>query len=210
MMLSKTILAAAFVAASFSQAAVAATIVNGSFEQGTVSGAFTTLGTGSSGLPGWNIAGSIDHIGSYWQASQGAKSLDMSGTGAGSISQIVSGLVVGQLYQIMFDLSGNPDGGLRSQKKLQVSMSPSTGTAFTYTYSTTGTRSNMNWVTKVFSFVATSKSALLTFASKTTTPYGPALDNVHFLAAVPVPAGAPLLLGGIAALGALRRRRRAV
>ena len=208
-MLGKKIFAAALFALSFVQPSTAATIVNGDFEQGAVVGGFTTLGAGSSGLPGWTITGSIDHIGSYWQPSHGNKSLDMSGTGAGAISQTVKGLVVGKLYQILFDLSGNPDAGSRSQKKLQVSMSPGKGTAFTYTYSTTGTRSNMNWTTKVFSFVATSKSAVLTFASKTNTPYGPALDNVRFLAPVPLPAGAALLLGGLIALAALRRRRRA-
>lgn len=209
MLLGKKIFAAALFALSFVQPATAATIVNGDFEQGAVVGGYTTLGTGSSGLPGWTINGSIDYIGSYWQPSHGNKSLDMSGTGAGAISQTVTGLVVGKFYQILFDLSGNPDAGLRSQKRLQVSMSPGTGAAFTYTYSTTGTKTNMNWTTKVFSFVATSSSALLTFASKTNTAYGPALDNVRFLTPVPVPAGAPLLIGGLVALGALRRRRRA-
>ena len=207
-MLIKTILVAVVACAWLALPSMAATIVNGDFEQTKVFDPYVMLGAGSTALTGWTIGGTVDHIGSYWQASHGRQSLDMSGAGAGSISQIVTGLVVGQFYQIMFDLSGNPEAGLRSQKKLQVSMTPGKGTPFTFTYATTGTRNNMKWTGKVFSFVATSQKAVLTFASKTNTAYGPALDNVRFVTAVPVPAGAPLLIGGIAAFGILRRRRK--
>ncbi|MEO8242360.1 MAG: choice-of-anchor C family protein [bacterium] len=214
----KTLVLAATVAVlSFLQPATAATIVNGDFEQQTVSGDLQTLGIASTALTGWTVrSGSIDHVGSYWQASHGDQSLDMSGSRAGAISQTVKGLVQGQSYQILFDLSGNPDAGSGSMKRLKVSMNPSKGGTFSYTYVTSGTRDEMNWSEQVFSFVATSKKAVLTFASKTRSAYGPALDNVRFapadtehVSAVPLPAGAPLLIGGIAALGALRRRRRA-
>ncbi len=213
------ILAASLAALPFVQSASAATIVNGDFEQGTVTnpGGFDTLGDTfgllSTDLTGWSIGGSIDHIGSYWQAANGSnQSLDMSGGDAGSISQTVSGLMIGQLYEIFFDLAGNPDGG-PDPKTLEVSMTPSIGMATSYDFFVGGampaTHANMYWEHNIFSFVASSTSAVLKFASLTHTPYGPALDNVGIQTVVPVPAGAPLLIGGLALLGALRRRRRA-
>ena len=182
--------------------------MNGSFEDVVVVGAFDTYNAGDPSLTGWTIAsGSIDHIGSYWQSSDGVQNVDMSGNSPAVISQTIIGLVVSQAYRIFFDLSGNPDG-LPVIKSLDVSVG---GPATTYTYDTTGnTHANMNWVTNFFTFVATSTSQTLSFASVNDNfgYYGAALDNVS-IAAVPLPAGAPLLLGGLVALAALRRRRRA-
>lgn len=203
------ILATTLAVLPFIQSADAATvIVNGDFEQGTVSGNFNTLNAGNTTLTGWTIGGSIDHIGSYWDASSGNQSLDMSGNGPGSISQKLTDLVVGQLYEIFFDLAGNPDG-VQGQKILEVSVALSNGLAVSYDFFTNGaSRTNMGWQGENFRFTATGATATLKFASLTNTAYGPALDNVR-IQAVPVPAGAPLLIGGILALGALRRRRRA-
>jgi hypothetical protein len=69
----------------------------------------------------------------------------------------------------------------------------------------------MHWATEVFRFTASATEQLLTFASinDPNGAWGPALDNIS-INEVPVPAGGLLLVGGIAALGALRRRRRSV
>jgi choice-of-anchor C domain-containing protein len=207
------ILAAALVAVPFIQSASAATtITNGSFESTPVTNpdqSFDTLG-GSSVLAGWTVDGSIDLIRNYWQASDGSQSLDMNGFfAAGSIWQTVSGLVVGHAYNIFFDLSGNPDSG-PTEKALRVSMGGSKD--YKYDIAAHGTsHGNMHWATQVFRFTASSTEQVLTFASinDPNGAWGPALDNVS-ISEVPVPAGAPLLIGGIAALGALRRRRRSV
>lgn len=52
-------------------------ITNGSFEEGAYTGgSYVTLTTGSTSLTGWSVvSGSIDWIGSYWQASEGEKAL---------------------------------------------------------------------------------------------------------------------------------------
>src|SRR5262245_54069854 len=89
----------------------AAAFTNGSFETGTNPGVFTTLASGSTAITGWMVsAGTIDYIGTYWTASDGVRSLDMSGNGPGAITQTFD-TVPNQQYQVIFDLAGNPDGG---------------------------------------------------------------------------------------------------
>ena len=70
----------------------------------------------------------------------------------------------------------------------------------------------MKWEYKQFFFTATGTTETLTFTalSSATTGccWGPGLDNIS-IAAVPLPASAPLILAGLGALAALRRRRRA-
>src|SRR5665647_2987472 len=78
---------------------------NGSFEDGTYvdNGGFQTLNAGSSAISGWIVSGSVDWIGSYWKASNGTRSLDMSGfMQQGAISQTFD-TTVGQKYLVTFD-----------------------------------------------------------------------------------------------------------
>ncbi len=58
-------------------------ITNGSFENGNYNANpnFMTLGAGATNIDGWTVgSGSIDWILTYWQASNGRFSLDLSGT----------------------------------------------------------------------------------------------------------------------------------
>ena len=68
----------------------------------------------------------------------------------------------------------------------------------------------MKWEDKQFFFTAINTSETLTFTALATTStqgvYGAGLDNIS-IAAVPLPASAPLILAGLGALAALRRRR---
>ena len=87
-MIKNVLFAAAVVVGSFG-VAQAATLVNGSFEDGVDPGVFTTLGEGSGNITGWSIygggvAGTIDYIGSYWNASDGNRSIDLNGNGPGA------------------------------------------------------------------------------------------------------------------------------
>ena len=89
--------------------------INGSFELGTDPGSYLTLnGDDSSAITGWTVVGgtnAIDYIGSYWDASDGYRSLDLNGNpGPGGIEQIVN-TICGKTYEITFDMAGNPDGG---------------------------------------------------------------------------------------------------
>jgi choice-of-anchor C domain-containing protein len=205
----------------------AVSIVNGSFEtEGAAtppSGGFTTVtAIDATAIPGWIVtAGSIDYINGYWQAAAGTHSIDLNGLSAGTIAQTITGLTVGQTYQVSFALAGNPDGG-PSTKTLGVTASiSSTPYSFDTSIGPT-TRSNMGWVTETFFFTAGHANELLSFVSSTFTggggvndaAFGPAIDNVSITvrgegpAPTPLPAALPLFAGGLGVIGLLRRRKR--
>lgn len=185
-------------------------VTNGSFEQGLNPGSFTTLGTGSPSLTGWTIAGgSIDYIGSYWQASNGVRSVDLAGNAPGTISQTIAGLTAGMRYLVSFDLAGNPDGA-PPIKLVDVTVNGSTsGFAFSVGSST---RALMGWQPYSFTFLASGSSTVLSFAASNQPPgfFGPALDNVSVAAAVPEPATWAMMLTGFFGLGVIARRRRVI
>ena len=206
----KTQLAAIALATLLSQAAAAATIVNGSFEDTSPMGAFDTLTAPSSALPGWTVnTGSVDFIGSYWQAAAGNNSLDMAGNALGSISQTITGLTAGVRYMVTFAMSGNPDGR-DGAKSMLVSAGNMLNGTYEYIVGPVNERGVMKWEYMQYFFTASERSEVLTFSALTTLNtqgvYGPALDDIS-IAAVPLPASAPLILAGLGALAALRRRR---
>jgi len=154
--------------------------VNGSFEDGTNPGSFTTLeAQNSSSIENWTVSkGSVDYIGDYWKAADESRSLDLSGNEAGEVTQNLN-TRIGQDYNLIFSMAGNPDNG-PSDKVLSATAG---GETKTFTFNTTGkNRDTMGWTNKTVSFVATSTSTKLTFTSLTDGPWGPALDNVRVVA----------------------------
>jgi len=197
--------AAALLTAS---AANAVTLVNGSFEDGVAiaSGGFVTLATGdTTSIPGWTVlSDGVDYIGTYWQASDGSRSLDLSALASGGVKQTVTGFQIGKRYRISFDLSGNPDGGNNSKRMV---MSATGGVAAVYVYTLTdNTRADMNWTTLTYEFNASGISQDIQFRSLETNPFGAALDNVS-ISLVPEPATWGLLIAGFAMTGVAMRRR---
>jgi choice-of-anchor C domain-containing protein len=210
----KVLQVAAIVAVAMSaSAANAATVVNGSFELGRDPGIFSTEGVSSTAITGWTVGGfSVDYIGSYWQASDGVRSIDLSGLNAGSLSQTIN-TVIGSNYTITFDLSGNPDGGVGNRISV-VSISGALPNVEIYEVGPGNSRGNMNWSTYSYNFTAFSTLSAVTFASAEFNSFGPALDNVSIIdngggigSTVPEPASWAMLLVGFGFVGVASRRR---
>lgn len=189
-----------------SQPLQAAAFSNGSFELGTDPGVFLPLSAGSTDLTGWTVtSGTIDYTGSTWQASDGSRSLDLSGMQAGQIAQTFD-TILGGNYQVLFDLAGNPAGD-PVEKLLRVAATGSTSQD--YSFDTTGkTLTAMGWQTTAYSFTATSPSTTLLFTSLINTPFGPALDNVRVSTDGVTPVPTPALLPGLIGMGVAAWRRR--
>lgn len=155
---------------------------NGSFEGGPNPGSsWITLTSGSTVINGWTVtAGSIDYMGTAWAASNGSRSIDLSGGSAGTIAQTFT-TTANTLYTVTFDYAGNPGYGAGTGvKSTKVSVNNTAGTNQTYTFDTTGkTLANMGWESRTFTFTASAATTTLTFESLTAGAYGPAIDNVR-------------------------------
>jgi choice-of-anchor C domain-containing protein len=161
-------------------------VSNGSFETGTfTANPFDTLPAGSTALTDWTIdSGSIDWIGSYWQAADGSRSIDLNGNETGAISQTLT-TTIGNTYVVTFSLSGNPDGP-PTAKTLTVGATGAPSAIYTFDTALAGnTLADMKWAGQTYSFLATSSSTVLSFTSTTVGPWGPALDNVNVTENVP-------------------------
>ena len=196
---------AAVAALTVGSAAGAQTVTNGSFETGPAvgNGGFATLGTGDTSITGWTVtSGTVDYLNNYFPAQDGTHSVDLSGNGPGTLSQVISGLTAGNAYNVSFFLGGNFEGPPPA-KTLNVSAGAATQ-GFTYT----GPAGGFSGYTRYnFRFTALAPTTTLSFASTTGTPYGPVLDNVA-IAAVPEPASWALMIGGFGLVGYAMRRRR--
>jgi choice-of-anchor C domain-containing protein len=126
-------------------------ISNGSFELGTNPGAgFLTLGNGSTDVNNWTISGdSIDYVSdNFWDAADGARSLDMSGNTAGNVSQSFS-TVVGAQYTATFQLAANT-AGVDTDKDVIVSAG---GSSQNFSFDATGHGfTSMGWEENSFTY----------------------------------------------------------
>jgi choice-of-anchor C domain-containing protein len=154
-------------------------LVNGSFEEGTEPSGmgFNTLVADSTDMRGWKItAGSIDHIGPFWKATHGTRSLDLNGSEVGAISQAFK-TTVGQKYSVSFALSANPDSAAAS-KKVKVGAA---GKSEEFTFEKKdANKENMGWVIRTWEFTAVAEETTLEFVSLSVDEpaVGPALDDV--------------------------------
>jgi choice-of-anchor C domain-containing protein len=197
-----TCFAALLVAVLPVAAADASVVINGSFEQGPASvGRFSTFGAGSAAITGWTVTqGSVDLIGSYWNHSDGARSLDLNGNQAGTIAQMIP-TIAGKRYAVSFDFSSNPDRSYA--KSMLVGFGSQTPVAVNFTGPVSR---QLQWRTVTLDFVANAPTTLLSFRSTTAGPSGIALDNVS-ANVVPEPASWAMMIAGFGLVGAMMRRR---
>jgi choice-of-anchor C domain-containing protein len=183
----------------------AAVVVNGSFEDGSDPGSFTTANAGSSAITGWTIAaGSVDYIGNYWQAAQGSRSIDLAGNAIGAIEQTID-TIAGAWYKLSFFVSKNPDGGAPTRTGT-VNVG---GSDQVFSYALANDRSNMQWDLRSLVFQAQGPTTLRFGADDSSGGfYGLALDNIS-ISAIPEPATWAMTVLGFGAVGfAMRRRTR--
>jgi choice-of-anchor C domain-containing protein len=188
-------------------------VTNGSFEDASIDpGGYTTLNAVSNVLTGWTVSnGSVDYIGTYWQAADGSRSLDMDGNSQGTIASQTLNTIAGQTYLVSFALAGNPDNG-PTIKTIQAAIGDSGWQ--TFTFDTTGkTHSDMGWITESFLYTAVGTSTI-SFQSLTGAPvgdpraaWGPALDNV-VVTAVPEASTWAMMVLGFLGVGFVAYRRR--
>jgi choice-of-anchor C domain-containing protein len=158
-------------------------IQNGSFTPGADASDVILVQAGSTAVPGWSVtAGSVDDIRpTYWQSADGGHSLDMSGTNAGTIQQILT-TTVGVQYEVQFKLAGNPEDPTTEIHRLEVSAA---GQTQDFTFDSTGyNRSNMGWQDETFIFTASDTATTLQFSSLNHSAWGPALGEVSATALV--------------------------
>jgi choice-of-anchor C domain-containing protein len=188
-------------------AANATAFSNGGFETGTTPGSFSTVNAGGADIAGWDVvSGSDDYIGNYWQAGEGARSVDLNGNDIGAIAQTFD-TIFGVKYVVDFLIAGNPDG-TPTLKSLDVAATGNAAAQFSFL--TTGNdKSAMGWLSKRYTFIATGTSTTLSFTSLDHSAYGTALDGVN-VAAVPEPATWAMMFGGLALVGTQMRRRKTV
>lgn len=199
-------------------------VQNGSFEEGGYGSpsSFKNLtAVDPTSITGWSVTvGSVDWINNYWMASNGDKSLDMSGFLLQGTISTTFATVIGLKYDVSFDLAGNPDAGPQA-KTLQALVSGDLQSQDLFDFNTAGqTHTDMGWMNNAFSFTASDISTTLSFHDLSINltggnSYGAALDNVIVNAstsasASPVPEPATMLLfgTGIAGLAGLARRKR--
>ena len=187
-------------------------LLNGGFEQPLTSTFLDVTAPDAATIPDWNVtAGSVDVVNAVGNgfdvgpAYEGAQYLDLNGTSAGTISQVVPTLS-GTTYLLQLAYANNyqPPTSLTANVTVTGVSSTLLSTSITHNSSVAG---NLNWTIFSQTFTADGSSATLTFASQNSGNGGVFLDAIS-ISQVPEPSTEAIFLIGAAILGVLVLRRR--
>jgi choice-of-anchor C domain-containing protein len=156
---------------------------DGSFEEPSVGGRYQAFLAGQN-IGAWVIeSGSVEIVGTYWQAAAGSQSLDLSGIWdwAGTIYQDVE-TIPGRSYQLRFAFAGNPED--QAVKEAKVFWNETELEKLTV--DTAGrSLADMGWKYYSYDLVATSTVSRIKFQSLTLNFLGPVIDDVTLSSVVP-------------------------
>ncbi|RCG33270.1 choice-of-anchor C family protein [Sphaerisporangium album] len=150
---------------------------NGGFETPAVGpGSFRTFAAGRA-IGAWTVGGgSVDLAGrGFWQAAEGVQALDLNGSGPGAITQTFGTLPLVK-YEIAYRLAGDP-GGEPAVKSgvVRIGGEP----AQDFSFDVTGRSStDMGYVRKKVTFIATGLSTTVEFLSTVPGHHGPVIDDI--------------------------------
>jgi choice-of-anchor C domain-containing protein len=155
----------------------AGVVMHSGFEQPDAGGGYAAYLAGAE-VDGWVVeAGSVEIVGTYWQAAEGNQSMDLSGIWdwAGTIYRDVA-TVPGKQYKLRFALAGNPEDG-DATKRMKAFWN---GTEVTDLSVNTKDRSftSMGWEYHEYVLTADSTTTRLKFQSLTLNFLGPVIDDV--------------------------------
>jgi choice-of-anchor C domain-containing protein len=155
-------------------------VANGSFESPALSSGAVAGYANGQDLGGWTVeAGGVDQVRApYWQAADGAHSLDLNGTNPGGVRQTVA-TTPGERYEISFAIAGNPECGA-SIKSLGVYWAGPIAYGDTFDTTTTTTTA-MGWrIPRSLGVRATAATTEIAFrALSPLGGCGPAIDRVE-------------------------------
>jgi choice-of-anchor C domain-containing protein len=155
-------------------------VANGGFEAGppiTPAQAVQSVPPGSTALTGWGVIGGSIMIvtDSYWEPHAGHRSVALSATGPGGITQSFPSSA-GAAYRVTFWLSGEPFSS-PTVKHLHV-QAGSVTRDFTFDVSPAW-HWDMKWAEQTVDFTGTGSTTTLSFTSQDASSSGPAVDSVR-------------------------------
>ena len=161
-------------------------VANGGFESPVISNPDGFVTYGFNGLlPNWTVErNGVDQISTYWDAYEGAQSMDMAALSSGVISQSIP-TQIGQNYTLTFALSGNPAcGPTPAVKTLEVYWDGISIGFFTFDTTGHSIPGDMGWVVKTIPDLKATKTSTVirfedeSFTTGDNTACGAALDAV--------------------------------
>jgi len=155
--------------------------MNGAFEEPTCA-SVCEFSAGSTEIPHWTVGGnSVDVVSvSYSEPAAGSQSIDLAGSGSGTLTQIVA-TTPGSTYTLKWKMAGNPVCG-KQAKTMDVYWN--SVLADRIEFSTEGhTVTSIGWVTRQVKVIASSSESSIKFADATpdNSWCGATLDDVSLV-----------------------------